>query len=162
MTLAELAAYLEMLAVRAGYAAIPAADSIGESFRDEIKRRLTALSHDRGTRTPAPEGGPPAKESGKLADSVTMTPATTPVVATAPVGPNMPPRDAVQEFGGSMHARPGNRRGMVFFYDPPGWYHAQHVTVPAREYMLSTAKIVARDGAVAAKAAGAFYAAMWG
>lgn len=160
MTLDELPGYLRMLAARAGYAAIPAANSIGESFRDEIRHRLTERSHERGTRTPAPAGGPPAKESGKLAESVTMTPATTPVVATSPVGPNLPPRDAVQEYGGEMHARPGNRRGMVFLYGD--WYHAQHVTVPAREYMLSTAEIVARDGAVATRAAGAFYRAMWG
>lgn len=162
MTLAELGPYLEGLAVKAGLAAIPGADSIGESFRDEIKKRLTERSHVRGTRTPSPPGSVPAKESGALAGSVTMTPASTPVVAVAPVGPNLPPRDAVNEVGGHMHARAGNRRGMVFFYDPPGWYHAQHVSVPAREYMLSTAVIVAADPAVADKAAAAFYAAMWG
>jgi hypothetical protein len=162
VTLDELPGLLRALAVRAGYAAIPGADKLGADFRDEIKHRLTALSHERGTRTPAPPGGPPAKESGALADSVTMTPASTPVVAVAPVGPNCSPRDAVQEEGGSMHARAGNSRGMVFFYDPPGWYHAQHVKVPQREYMLSTAEIVARDGAVAAAVAAAFYAALWG
>lgn len=162
MTLAELGPYLEALAVRAGYAAIPGADSLGESFRDEIKHRLTARSHERGTRTPSPPGSVPAKESGGLADSVKSYPASTPVVATSPVGPNAPPKDAVQEEGGHMHARPGNRRGMVFLYSPPGWYHAQHVSVPAREYMLSSAEIAARDDAVAAKAAGAFYAYLWG
>ena len=163
MTLDELPGYLRMLAARAGEAAIPAADTLGGEFRDAIKHRLTALSHERGTRTPAPAGGPPAKESGGLADSVRVVRyASTPVVATAVVGPNLPPRDAVQEFGGEMRARPGNRRGMVFFYDPPGWYHAQHVKVPPREYMVSTAKIVASDGSVAAGVAAAFYAAMWG
>ena len=160
MTLDELPGYLRMLAARAGEAAIPAADKLGSEFRDEIRHRLTEKSHARGTRTPAPPGGPPAMESGRLAGSVTMTPATTPVVATAVVGPNMPPRDYVQEFGGTMRAKPGNHRGMVFLYGD--WYNAQRVTVPAREYMLSTAEIVARDGAVAQGVADVFYAAIWG
>ena len=160
MTLAELAAYLRVLEVRAGYAAIPGADKLGGDFRDAIKQRLTALSHARGTRTPAPPGGPPAMESGDLAGSVTMTPASTPVVAVAPVGPHCSPRDFVQEFGGDMHARAGNRIGMTFLYGD--MYHAQHVSVPPREYMESTANIVAADGAVASAVAAAFYAALWG
>lgn len=159
MTLAELGPYLEALAVKAGYAAIPAADSIGESFRDEIKKRLTALSHVRGTRTPAPPGGPPAKESGALADSVKSYPATTPVVATSPVGPNLSPRDWVQEEGLSG-IRPSHMPYMKFVYGD--LYRAKVVNVPQREYMVSTAEIVAHDGAVAQKAAEAFYAAMWG
>lgn len=159
MTLDELPAFLGALAVKAGYAAIPGADSLGESFRDEIKQRLTARSHVRGTRTPSPPGSVPAKESGALADSVTMTPATTPVVATSPVGPNLSPRDWVNEYGKSG-IRPVHAPYMVFEYD--GWKHMKVVNVPQREYMLSTAEIVARDDAVATKAAGAFYAYLWG
>lgn len=159
MTLEELPAYLEALAVKAGYAAIPGADSIGESFRDEIKHRLTERSHARGTRTPSPPGSVPAKESGALAGSVTMTPATAPVVATAPVGPNLGPRDWVNEEG-KTGIRPVHAPYMVFEYG--GWKRMRVVNVPQREYMLSTAEIVARDDAVAQKAAAAFYAAMWG
>lgn len=159
MTLEELPGYLEALAIRAGEAAIPGADALGAAFRDEIKRRLTAVSHERGTRTPAPAGGPPAKESGDLAASVKMDPATTPVVATAVVGPHLPPRDFVQEFG-MDGIRPVRAPRMVFYYS--GLYRARVVNVPQREYMVSTAEIVARDGAVATKVAGAFYAAMWG
>lgn len=159
MTLAELGPYLEALAVKAGYAAIPGADSIGESFRDEIQRRLTGQSHVRGTRTPSPPGGVPAKESGALAASVTMTPASTPVVATSPVGPNLSPRDWVNEWG-LANIRPTRFQYMHFFYD--GERFEKRVDVPQREYMLSTAEIVARDDAVAQKAAAAFYAYLWG
>lgn len=159
MTLAELGPYLEALAVKAGYAAIPGADSIGESFRDEIKKRLTERSHVRGTRTPSPPGSVPAKESGALADSVKSYPASTPVVATSPVGPNLGPRDWVNEYGLS-NIRPVRFQYMHFFYD--GERYEKRVDVPQREYMLSTAEIVARDPAVAEKAAGAFYAYLWG
>ena len=159
MTLEELPGYLLMLAARAGEAAIPAADAMGGDFRDEVKRRLTEKSHARGTRTPAPPGGPPAMESGDLAGSVTMTPATTPVVATASVGPNLPPRDYVQEFG-MRGIRPVRAPRMVFVYGD--LYRARVVNVPERSYMASTARLMAADGSLAQAAADAFYAAMWG
>lgn len=159
MTLDELPGYLRALAVRAGYAAIPGADKLGADFRDEIKERLTALSHARGTRTPAPPGGPPAMESGDLAGSVTMDPASTPVVATAVVGPRLPPRDWVNEFG-KDGIRPVHAEYMRFYYN--GLQLRKVVNVPQREYMVSTAEIVAHDGAVAAAVAAAFYAALWG
>ena len=159
MTLGELPGYLRMLAARAGEAAIPGADAMGGAYRDEVKRRLTALSHERGTRTPAPRGGPPAMESGDLAGSVTMDPASTPVVATATIGPHMPPRDYVQEFGmDGIH--PATQPYMVFLYGD--WYHAKEVSVPERSYMRSTADLMAADGSLATAAAGAFYRAMWG
>lgn len=161
MTFEELAGLLRVLAVRCGEAAIPAANGMAREFSNELKRRLTERSHVRGTRTPAPPGSVPAKESGLLAFSVRVDPyASTPVVATAVAGPHMPPRDAVQEFGGSMHARPGNRRGMTFLYGD--MYHAQHVTVPAREYMISTVNILIADGELTRAAEEAWYRAMWG
>jgi hypothetical protein len=159
VTLEELPGYLRALAVRAGDAAIPGADKLGADFRDEIKRRLTERSHERGTRTPSPPGGVPAAESGDLAGSVTMYPASTPVVATARVGPNMPPRDAVNEYG-MDGIRPVRFEYMHFFYD--GEQYRKVVNVPQREYVESTANIVARDEGVAAGVAGAFYAALWG
>ena len=114
MTLDELPGVLRALAVRAGEAAIPGADKLGGEFRDAIKRRLTALSHERPSRTPAPAGGPPAMESGGLAGSVAMVPASTPVVATAVVGPHASPKDYVQEFGMTIFAK--SRGGMRFQY----------------------------------------------
>jgi hypothetical protein len=158
MTLDELPGYLRMLAARAGEAAIPAADAMGGSYRDEVKKRLTALSHVRGTRTPAPPGGPPAMESGGLAASVAMVPASTPVVATASVAPHAPPRDWVQEYGHTMHARPGGL--MAFFYGDI--YLVKTVTVPERSYMRSTLDLMVGSGELTRAAAGAFYRAMWG
>lgn len=159
MRLAELPSYLEMLAVRAGEAAIPGADAMGGDFRDEVKRRLTIRSHPRGTRTPSAPGEPPARESGDLAASVSMDPATTPVIATATVGPNMPPRDAVQEFG-MAGIRPVRTPFMVYEYD--GLHFSKVVNVPERSYMRSTAELMAGDGRLADAAAEAFYRAMWG
>ena len=157
MRLAELPGYLEALAVRAGEAAIPGADAMGEAFRDEVKRRLTERSHPRGTRTPSPPGSPPAKESGDLAASVSMDPATTPVVATASVSPHTI-YDAVQEYGDTIHVR--NAKYMHFWYD--GEYFAKTVVVPERSYMRSTLELMLADGSLSRAAAEAFYAAMWG
>jgi hypothetical protein len=56
--------------------------------------------------------------------------------------------------------RPVRAEYMRFYYD--GLQLRKVVNVPQREYMESTANIVARDGAVAAAVAAAFYAAMWG
>lgn len=147
------------LAVRAGEAMIPAADAMGSSFEIEVKRRLTEKSHERGTRTPAPPGGPPAMESGALAASVTMDPASTPVVATASVAPHLPPRDWVNEYGLSG-IRPVRAKYMHFWYD--GERFEKIVNVPERSYMRSTAEIMAADGSLTDAAAAAFYAAMWG
>jgi hypothetical protein len=134
VTLDELPGYLRMLAARAGEAAIPASDAMSEAFGKEVKRRLTALSHDRGTRTPAPAGGPPAMESGDLAGSVQQVPASTPVVATSSVAPHMSPRDWVQEWG-LDNIRPARAPRMVFVYGD--LYRARRVDVPERSYMRS-------------------------
>ena len=156
MTLEELAGYLRMLAVRAGEAAIPGADAMGRVYRDEVKRELTRLSHARGTVTPSPPGAPPAMESGALAGSVTMVPASTPVVATASVSPHTI-YDAVQEYGHTMHA---HHDFMHYFYG--GERFSRTVTVPPRPYMRPAIDIVAGNGSCAAAAAAAFYAALWG
>jgi hypothetical protein len=97
-------------------------------------------------------------ESGALAGSVSMVPASTPVVATASVAPHMPPRDVVQEGGGDMHARPGGL--MAFYYGDI--YLVKHVHVPSRSYMRTTTELMVGDGAFTRDAAGAFEAAMWG
>ena len=159
MTLEELPGYLRMLAARAGEAAIPAADAMGSDFRDEVKRRLTEKSHARGTRTPAPPGGPPAMESGDLAGSVAMVPATTPVVATSSVAPHKSPRDWVQEWG-LDNIRPVRAPRMVFVYGD--LYRARRVDVPERSYMRSTVDLMVADGSLTRAAAEGFYVAMWG
>ena len=159
MTLEELPAYLLMLAARAGEAAIPAADAMGWEFTQEVKKRLTARSHERGTRTPAPAGEPPAMESGLLAGSVVMIPAATPVVATASVSPHVSPRDWVQEWG-KDGIRPVRAKYMVYEYD--GLHFSTVVNVPERSYMRSTVDLMVADGSLTRAAAEAFYAAMWG
>ena len=159
MTLDELPGYLRMLAVRAGYAAIPASNAMSEAFKKEVKERLTALSHERPTRTPAPPGGPPAAESGGLAGSVAQVPASTPVVATSSVAPHAAPRDAVQEYGMTIFAK--SRGGMRFQYGAD-FYRARVVRVPERSYMRSTVDLMVADGSLTRAAAEAFYAAMWG
>jgi len=158
MRLHDLPGYLHMLQVRAGEAAIPAANAMGLDYEDELKRVLTRRSHAPGTRTPAPPGTPPARVSGALAGSVTTRRATTPVVATAVSGPRLPPRDYVQEYGGEMSARPGNL--MHYIYDGPRY--SEHVVVPARPYARPTALAMMADGRLAQAAADAFYKAMWG
>lgn len=159
MTLEELPGYLRMLAVRAGEAAIPTANAMGESFESNVIHRLTALAHRRGTRTPAPAGGPPAMESGALAGSVNMDPASTPVVATAKVGPRLPPRDWVQEWG-CDNITPRRAPRMIFIYGD--LYRARRVDVPSRSYLRSTVALMVADGQFTTEAAKAFYAAMWG
>lgn len=159
MDLVELRAYLVELRDRGAEAAIPAADGMADAFRDEVKARLTAKSHARPTRTPSLPGEPPAAESGELADTVTTDPATTPVVATAKVGPHASPKDWVQEYGKTIRAK--TPYGMRFQYGDDH-YKAFKVKVPERSYMRSTLEILVADGSLTRAAAEAFYAAVWG
>lgn len=160
MTLNELPAYLAAIRDRAAEAAIPAANGMADHFETVVKERLTEKSHARGTRTPSAPGEPPAMESGDLAGSVTVDPATTPVVATAKCGPRLPPRDWVQEWGipGGIHVR--RAKFMRYEYDGPRFSK----WVPARErsYMRSTAELLIADGSLSRVGAEAFYAYMWG
>ena len=132
---------------------------MGRAYEDGVKKALTALSHARGTRTPAPPGGPPAMESGALAASVSMVPASTPVVATAQIAPHLPPRDWVPE-GGRAGIRPVHAKYMRYYYD--GLHLSKVVNVPERSYMRTTADRMSADGSLSTPAAAAFYAAMWG
>jgi hypothetical protein len=157
MRLAELPAYLQMLAVRAGEAAIPAADAMGEAYQSEVKTVLTRMSHERGTRTPSPPGEPPAMESGDLAGSVTMVPATTPVIATSSVSPHRV-YDWVQEYGATIHAH--GTGFMHFFYEGERFERTVHI--PERSYVRSTVTRMIASGELTAAAAEAFYRAMWG
>jgi hypothetical protein len=159
MTFGEAAALMRELAVRAGDAAIPAANAMASDYRDTVKKRLTALSHARGTITPAPPGGPPAAESGALAASVSMVAASTPVVATASVSPHLPPRDWVQE-GGLAGIRPVRAKYMRYTYGTLRF--SKVVNVPERSYMRTTTELMVGDGAFTRDAAGGFEGAMWG
>ena len=159
MTLDELPAYLRMLAVRAGEAAIPASNAMSGAFEKEVKERLTARGHARGTVTPAPRGGPPAMESGQLAGSIARVPASTPVVATSSVAPHRSPRDWVQEYG-LDGIRPVRAKYMRYYYD--GLKLSKVVDVPPRSYMRSTVDLMVADGSLTRDAAAAFYVAMWG
>lgn len=157
MTLDELPGYLRMLAARAGDAAIPAANAMGSGFEKEVKRRLTRVSHQRPSRTPVPPGEPPAMESGTLAGSVAMVPASTPVVATSSVSPHTI-YDWVQEYGAEIHAK---RSGYMKFWYPELRFE-KVVTIPERSYMRSTVELMVADGSLARAAADAFYVYMWG
>jgi hypothetical protein len=155
--LADLPAYLEGLAVRAGDAAIPAADAMGDLAEGAIRAALMERGHARGTRTPSLPGQPPAMESGGLAGSVAKIPASTPVRATSRVGPHAPPRDWVQEYGLVIHARRAGR--MVFWYDGP--YRARTVVLPERSYVRSTVDHLGADGRLSASGGRGFYEFMW-
>lgn len=159
MTPEELPGYLRALRERAAYAVIPAADAMGSHFEHRVKERLTERSHVRGTRTPAPEGGPPAMESGSLAASVAMVPASTPVVAVSSVAPHRSPRDWVQEWGvPEIHVR--RAPFMHFWYDGERFEKVVHI--PSRSYIRSTRDMLIADGSLREAAARAFYEALWG
>jgi phage gpG-like protein len=154
----ELPAYLRMLQVRAGEAAIPAADAMADAFQGRVANHtLRRFEHPAGERTNSPPGAPPAYVSGDLARSVTAVHAGTPVRATASVAPHVI-YAAVQEWGGDMHSRPGGY--MTFFYGNP--YRARHVSVPQGPYLLPTVYEMFADGALLRAAADGFYAGMWG
>jgi hypothetical protein len=127
--------------------AVEATSAMGRSFRRFVLRELNS-----GESAP---GQPPARRSGALSDSVTVTEATGGgTVATCRCGPHIVYAD-IQEHGGTIHAHPGPARGIARFgharrdiarHDPM-WRHslswvdgggrhfAMKVTLPARPYM---------------------------
>jgi len=98
-------------------------------------------------------------ESGTLARSVAMVPATTPVVATSSVSPHASPRDWVNEYGLVIHAK--TPRGMRFQYGPD-YYRAQVVRVPERSYIRATVERMLASGEFPRVAGEAFFTYMWG
>jgi len=156
VTLDELPGYLRMLAVRAGYAAIPGADAMAWSTGTKLSGNSPG-SPTHGGRSRLPRLVPRLRwKAGRLAGSVTMVPASTPVVATSSVSPHTI-YDAVQEYGHTMHA---HRDFMRYYYG--GQRFSRTVTVPPRPYMRPAVDIVVSNGSCAAAAASAFYGAMWG
>jgi hypothetical protein len=127
--------------------AVEATNAMGRSFRRYV---LKELNHSES----AP-GQPPARRSGALSDSVTVTEATGGgTSATVRCGPHVV-YDEIQEHGGTIHAHPGPARGIAYhghavrgirehdpqwrhslsWVDGTGRHFAMHVTLPARPYM---------------------------
>lgn len=130
---------LRRLADRAeGPAGRAAANAGAEALRDVMKRKLSMRGHARGTPTPSAPGTPPARISGRLAGSVTASPATGGGgVWTAHSGPHGVVYAAIQNYGGIA-----------------GRHHASHL--PPRPY---TAKDSDR-GEASRAATDAFHRAM--
>lgn len=148
MDLQDLAA--ELTRIRDAVADRGAADAtnaMGRSFRRFVLKELnTSVS------TP---GKPPARRTGNLSNSVTVTEAAAgSTSATVRCGPHIV-YAAIQEHGGTIHAHPGPARGIAYHghavrgireHDRE-WRHslswiqdgerrfAMHVTLPARPYM---------------------------
>jgi phage gpG-like protein len=90
------------LADRAESEALRAAANAGaETLRDVMTRKLSLRGHSRGTPTPSAPGTPPARVSGRLAGSVTASPASGGGgVWTAHSGPHGVVYAAIQNYGG--------------------------------------------------------------
>lgn len=150
ITSSELPGMWAEIVDRAGFAPVLAASNMADDFAAEVKRRLTALSHPRSTRTPSPPGEPPAKISGKLAGSVRPLGAS--LSRAAPSGDSAArsvaastPYAASQERG-SFPMRAHTSKGMRW-QEPPGvWHRSMQHDLPQRSYMESTAELMAADG----------------
>ena len=113
----------------------------GQSLvRVAAQDRLSRMTHEPGTPTPAPPGGPPAMISGSLARSIKAKP----VRATGPgrfeglVGPTIV-YGPIQERGGTIVAH----KMFLRWYDASGRAFFKHsVTLPARPYMWYAAEDV--------------------
>lgn len=113
----------------------------GQSLvRVAAQDRLSRNSHERGTPTPAPPGGPPAMISGSLARSVKAKPVRQvgPGRFVGLVGPTIV-YGPIQERGGTIVAHGQFLR----WYDAEGRAFFKHsVTLPARPYMWYAAEDV--------------------
>jgi phage gpG-like protein len=93
---------LRRLAERAdGPAGRDAANAGAQSLADAMTHKLSMRGHSRGTPTPSAPGTPPARVSGRLAGSVTASPASGGGgVWTAHSGPHGVIYEAIQNYGG--------------------------------------------------------------
>ena len=71
------------------------------------------------------------KQTGSLANSVTVTATVTQNGAEASIAP-MRVYARIQEFGGTVHAKPG---GFLHFKIGDAWVRTKQVTIPARPYL---------------------------
>jgi hypothetical protein len=99
------------------------------AIRDELGKR----SHARGTVTPAPPGGPPARISGRLQASVIASMPRQEGAGrwVADAGPRGVVYAGIQNDGGTIRAHGGY---LVFFYGG-GWHRVKSVRLPARPYL---------------------------
>jgi len=110
-----------------------AAHAMAQEGTTAIRDALGKRSHPRGTKTPAPAGGPPARISGRLQASVvpSMPRQEGAGVWVADTGPRGVVYAGIQNNGGTIHAHGGY---LVFFYDG-GWHRVKSVHLPARPYL---------------------------
>jgi hypothetical protein len=131
---AEVAANLrEIRDLAAADAPLAACKALGRAGETVIKATLSLTSHGVGTRTPSAPGSPPARVSGRLADSFLLTPSALlgPGVASCAAGSTLI-YAPVHQFGpvtirshGSYPLR-NKATGQVFGYQ---------VTIPRRPYI---------------------------
>ena len=150
-TFLEAAAYLEFIAEKAKDAAEPVAVAMAEAFTGYVSNiTLRQYTHDRWSKTPAPEGGPPAAISGHLAGSFIVIPGGAGGGVGRATAGNTAIYAAVQEFGAVIRVR--NRRFLMWKTSYPTkatafWKSelegdglflnfAKSVTIPQREYWL--------------------------
>lgn len=110
-----------------------AAHAMAQEGQAAQREALGRTSHPRGTKTPAPPGGPPARISGRLQASIiaTMPRQESAGVWVAESGPRGVVYAAIQNRGGTIVA---HGPGLVFQYDG-GWHRVKSVTLPARPYV---------------------------
>ncbi len=178
MRMAELPAYLRMLAGRADMAAAPAVNGMAVAYRDRVKNvTLRRYAHAKGERTSSPPGEPPAYVSGDLARSVfaILAPGSSGGLAWASVSPHTV-YAATQEYGNVIHAHARTRGGwtghylggergpgqhtMHFWYGGSEWF-PMTVHIPERSYMRRTVHDMIAEGSLSRACAEGFYGFMW-
>lgn len=171
MNFAELPAYLEGIKARVEAAAVPVADSMAKTYKEHLTgfTLLESGSHPPVTRTPAPEGRPPAVMpggvNGSLVGSVTRAPASGGGgIATGSVQPNVI-YAATQEWG-SVHQGSPWMWLWVRYIGPMavqerGWLRHE-VKIPPRPYMRTAVLELIGTGGMTRSAADTFMAVVWG
>jgi hypothetical protein len=172
---AEAAAYLEVIAERAEAAAEPVAIAMAEAFTDHVSEvTLRQTAHDRWSKTPAPEGGPPAMVSGHLAESFVVIPGGGGGGTGRAIAGNTAIYAAVQEFGRVITVK--NRKFLMWKTSYPTsatsfWKSeregdglflnfAKSVYIPARDYWARG--LVEAEDEIERKKIAAFMALVWG
>jgi hypothetical protein len=107
---------------------------------------VTALWHAPNTRTPSPEGAPPASISGRLAaslqadqdgDDALVGPTS---IASSDKGPY--PR--FLELGGTQHA--SNPSGSMWWFEDGRWHHAAELKKAPRSYLGRATRFLIASG----------------
>lgn len=169
----ELPALLTAIRDRAAEAAPPVAMAMADTFGEHLRDvTLNRYSHPPFSKTPAPEGQPPARISGDLARSVRAAPLPgSGMVAHAEAGPHTI-YARLQQEGGDIFVR--RRRYLKWLTDYPTdatafWKSereggglflnfAKSVHIPARPYMEPARDEVTGDGSLTRRAMEAFTA----